>query len=487
MGRQKWYRPIPLAVGSATAVALMIYLIIALSRWFNLSSPSWDLAIFEQAVRGYAEGTGPIIDVKGPGTNQLGDHFSPALALLALPYRVFPSAVTLLVIQCGLVAWSVGIVAIAAGRVWGGRGALCLGLAYGLSWGLATGINAEFHEYALAVPFIALSLSAYLGRRWLRCFAFGLVWLFIKEDLAFNLAALGLVMALSGLAARRRAIRQSDDSPSGALADATVRIRLGFTMTGLSLVLAAVVFGLVIPYFRGGEQWEYWNKVPAGSILDVLAGLWNGQKILLVALLLGVTLGVAVASPLFLVALPTLAWRLVSDNPHYWGTAWHYSMILMPIVFLAAIDAARRLKRSPGRLWRALGRHLPLLSLCFALAAVPFFPGRAAFMPSSYHASPDLPAAETILRAIPDDTLVVTDTGLMSRLSGRCRVVWLGGGADQVVPDYILFDKAAWASDPGEPAAYGESVYPGTTFVTVEPDGTGGENRRFRLAMRIRP
>ncbi|MDR1512837.1 MAG: hypothetical protein LBS56_05050 [Propionibacteriaceae bacterium] len=54
-----------------------------MSRWARFEAASWDLAIFEQAVRGYANLQEPVVNLKGAGFNQLGDHFSPALALLA--------------------------------------------------------------------------------------------------------------------------------------------------------------------------------------------------------------------------------------------------------------------------------------------------------------------------------------------------------------------------------------------------------------------
>ena len=69
-----------------------------------METRSWDLGIFEQVVRAYAHLQAPIADLKGPGTNILGDHFSPVTALLAPFYRLFPTPVTLLVAQAALFA-----------------------------------------------------------------------------------------------------------------------------------------------------------------------------------------------------------------------------------------------------------------------------------------------------------------------------------------------------------------------------------------------
>ena len=78
-------------------VAFAAYLTLSLARWNRWDTPSWDNAIFEQGIRGWAGPGWPIVDIKGHEFNQLGDHFSPIIALVAPFYRVFPSPVTLLV------------------------------------------------------------------------------------------------------------------------------------------------------------------------------------------------------------------------------------------------------------------------------------------------------------------------------------------------------------------------------------------------------
>ena len=68
-------------------------------------------------------------------------------------------------------------------------------------------------------------------------------------------------------------------------------------------------------------------------------------KLQTVVMLLLPTAFAALGSPLALVALPSLALRFVSTNSAYWGTDWHYNATLMPILFIAAVEALAR--------WRA--------------------------------------------------------------------------------------------------------------------------------------
>src|SRR5262245_2734740 len=89
------------------AVCFGGYAALSISRHLHGRTTGFDLGIFESAVRGYAQLHAPIVDLKGPGFNLLGDHFHPILALLAPAYRLFPTPITLLVAQAALLAASV--------------------------------------------------------------------------------------------------------------------------------------------------------------------------------------------------------------------------------------------------------------------------------------------------------------------------------------------------------------------------------------------
>ncbi len=101
------------------------YTVLALVRFRTYEPTSYDNAIFEQAVAGYAGFEAPIVAIKGPGFNLLGDHFSPVIALLGPVYRLFPAAQTLMAAQAVLIAVSVYVVASLALRrlgPWAGGG-----------------------------------------------------------------------------------------------------------------------------------------------------------------------------------------------------------------------------------------------------------------------------------------------------------------------------------------------------------------------------
>ncbi|MDX3070740.1 DUF2079 domain-containing protein, partial [Streptomyces sp. ND04-05B] len=103
------------------------YAAVSVGRYLRMGTRSYDLGIYEQTVRAYAHFQAPIAELKGPGYNVLGDHFSPVTMLLAPFYRLFPTSVTLLVAQAALFALSAVPVTRAATRVLGRARGLALG------------------------------------------------------------------------------------------------------------------------------------------------------------------------------------------------------------------------------------------------------------------------------------------------------------------------------------------------------------------------
>ncbi|GAA2475726.1 DUF2079 domain-containing protein [Streptomyces longisporus] len=411
------------------------YAILSILRYEHLATRSWDLGIFEQAVRAYAHLRAPVVDLKGPGFNILGDHFSPVLALLAPVYRLFPSPVTLLIAQAALFALSAVPVTRAAAGLLGRPRGLVLGVAYGLSWGLQRAVDFDFHEICFAVPLIAFSLEALLARRWRPALLRALPLLLVKEDLGLTVAAIALVVALR---CRR--------SPRA----------LGYALTVAVLGIAAtlVTLTLVIPSFNTSGGYEYWTKVDSGFTL------FDGTDIKLrtLAWLLIPTSGLlALRSPLSVVALPTLGWRFYSSDDHYWGTGWHYSAVLMPVVALALVDALTRARVSSRPWLRSYAQHLPAAVAAAALALTTTLPLATLTESATYDTPEGVPRIERALDRIPDDATVEADIGPSSRLTSRCRVFWIGATRG-ITPDYIALNNTGkWVDDV---QAYAHQLHP---------------------------
>ncbi|MEU6916921.1 DUF2079 domain-containing protein [Streptomyces olindensis] len=425
------------------AALFAAYATVSVGRYRHMTTLSWDLGIFEQAVRGYAHLRAPVADLKGPGFDILGDHFSPVTAVLAPLYRLFPSPVTLLVAQAALFALSAVPVTRAAARLLGRRRGLALGLAYGLSWGVQRAVDFDFHEICFAVPLIAFSLEALLAQRLRAALCWALPLVLVKEDLGLTLAAIALVVAW----------RARDRSPRA------VRYALGVAVFGVAATVLALT--VVIPWFSPSGGYAYWDKVgAAGSPFEGL-----GTKLRTLAWLLVPTSGLlALRSPLLVVALPTLGWRFLSGDAHYWGTDWHYSAVLMPVVVLALADALTTARLSTRAWLRSYAAHLPAAVAAAALALTTSLPLAQLAEAEIYRKPAAVSGVERLLARIPDGATVEANIGPISRLTSRCRVFWLGN-TQGVTPEYIALENV----DGGyrDPVGYARVLHPGAEYAVA--------------------
>jgi predicted membrane protein DUF2079 len=369
--------------GLLVAALFTAYTVIAVAKHLRVRTTGFDLGIFEQGVRGYAGGGPPLAPLKGPGVNLLGDHFHPVLALLGPVYRVFPGPCTLLVAQAALLALSALPVTRLAVLRFGQRGGLAVGAAYGLSWGIQQAAGFDFHEVCFAVPLLAFSLECLALRRWGAAVAWAAPLVLVKEDLPLTVAAIGGYLVLRG------------------------QRRLGLATVAGAVAAGLLVVKVVVPMFNQAGAYTYTSD---GALLSGIP-----LKLLTLALLLLPTGFLAARSPILLLALPTLAWRFWADNPHYWGPRYHYSAVLMPIVFVAMLDA-------PPALIDRYRRRLPAAALAFAVLASAVLPLRALADPATWRRDPAAEAIRLTLRRIPDGARVAASNRLAPQLTARCEV-----------------------------------------------------------------
>ncbi|MEV4144978.1 DUF2079 domain-containing protein [Amycolatopsis sp. NPDC049691] len=364
------------------AVAFAGYAAWSLERLRTFDASGFDLGIFEQIVRSYAHGHWPVADLLGPGAPGLGDHFHPILALLAPCYLLWPSPACLLLAQAFLFAISAVPVTRCAVQVLGTRRGAVVGAGYVLSWGLLSAVNFDFHEVCFAVPMVAFAAEHLLRERWRAAVWCALPLVLVKEDLPLTLAAVGAVLVLN----RQR--------------------RLGWAVLVFGVTCSALLFLVVLPALN-----------PAGAYAH--NGGFNpfGGAIVKVSMLLALVVPTgfaALRSPLLLLAVPTLLWRLVSANDRYWGMGYHYSAVLMPIVFIAGLHGARK----------AAARLLPACALLAGLASLAL---QAAHVTEGVWTPSQRAGIDAVLTRIPDGATVLASNRLAPRLTSRCTVLFFDG------------------------------------------------------------
>ena len=227
-----------------------------------------------------------------------------------------------------------------------------------------------------------------------------------------------------------------------------------------------------------------------------------------------------VVSPLAAVALPTIAWRMLSSNSSYWLSTWHYSLVLMPIVFMALLDVLVRVhehrrrvaasahdkaaadqntayqkpeqQNTAGSDWAKPYRNatqaiilktplwlVPLLALVFTVAPIltaqPTQP--LAQLTDPVFTTTDQTSTEVNKRravdAVPIGASVATDLSIITELIPGRTVYWIGHHGEPA-PDYVVIDRAgtAWGGKPPTNAAQYAADRYGHPYEVAERVGT---------------
>ena len=428
-GGRRLHRREPLLI-AGTFVAALVYAAYSLLRLADLQASS-DLALYDQAVWHYSRLEEPRTTVLLRLPNVLGDHFDPILATLAPLYWLWSDVRMLLLAQALLVAAAaVPIFLFCLPRV-GRRAAYALAGAYLLFWGVHSAVGFDFHNIAFAPLLIALLVLAADRERWPAFFALLVPLLAVKEDLSVFVAFLGLY-----LLARRHWSQGL----------ATVAIGIGSY---------ALVTRVLMPSAAGGAEYVHWSYDALGTGLgdallnmardpllpfEVFLGEGGARKLLTIALLLVPFLGLLLISPLAILIVPLLAERMLSSNPNLWGTGFHYSLMIAPILVMGAADGLRNLGRLTGfdarRVAFPAAAAVVALNVTASAALSPFgdlldggFYARSAAERSAYAA----------IARIPPTASVAALNVFTPHLSQRDDLYALGRGR-LLEPDYILVE-----------------------------------------------
>ncbi|HAM25227.1 MAG TPA: hypothetical protein DCP11_00575 [Microbacteriaceae bacterium] len=395
-----------------------VYSTLAIRLHLRVHTGGYDLGIFEQAIRNYAALRPPIVDLKGPGFNLLGDHFHPILVLIAPFYALFPTPITILVAQAFLFALAAWPLVAWARRALGSSVAVVVGCVYGLSFGIASAVGFDFHEIAFAVPLLAFSLSALGQHRLGSAAAWALPLVLVKEDLGVTaVAVIGALIAWRG--ARR----------------------LGIITAAIGVAASAIEMTVLLPLVNSTGSYDYWSKFGAGRSIVEVAMTSVDEKLGTLVLTLAITALAALFSPIVLVAVPTLVWRFLGDDPNYWGTRYHYSAVLMPIVVAAMIEALARWNRSNARRARWGIRAVVVLSSVVTLGLIPSYSFARFFEPTLWQPNPRIGAIDAALSKIPDGATVSASDDLVPQLTSRATVTLFGlAPLNSIRPEWIVVD-----------------------------------------------
>ncbi|WP_433251361.1 DUF2079 domain-containing protein [Streptosporangium sp. CA-135522] len=424
-----------LVLGALVVLASSVYALLGLVKFTTFRASVFDLVIFDQALRGYANFSAPTEPSLGMqyGTGmdfiQLADHFSPIVALLSPLYWLHGGPRALIVAQAVLFALAAIPIWRYAERRLGAVAAHLVAVAYAVSWPVAQAAGFDFHEVAFVPLLSAIMIERFDARRPVPGVLAAVGLLLVKEDMGLLLTGFGIHLLLT----RRR--------HEGA---AFVLLSLGALVLVRNVLMPMAGSGAV------GFHWAYgaWGAnlgeaVPAvlRDPLGALSQLVNPMvKVNTLAFLLWPMALTALLSPLTLAAVPLVVERFLADRSQWWEAEHHYNAFVVAVLVCAGVDGAARLAA------RFRGRNLIAtwaVAVCVTgLTLVPRFELGKLLDPAFYAGEPHVAAAREAVARVPDGVVVEAANNVGPALTARTTVLLWGPQAHDA--PWIVADVARW-------------------------------------------
>lgn len=313
-----------------------LYIITMLRLVFHLYDTmgfqaGWDLAIFDQATWLISHGQPPFVTIRG--LHILSDHFSVILYLLAPLYWFWDSPKVLLSVQTvALALGALPVYALARVRLGSIGWGLTFAAAYLLNPVLQWANSYEFHPDTLAVPLLLAAFLFLWRRQWRLYFLCLLGAALTKENVGLTVCALGIWVWWR------------------------VDRRIGWLTGGTGLFFIIVALSTVRYFNHGTPSGYYLLYEKYGTNLPTLAFsllrrpdmVWADVSSLegrtyLLHLLQPVMFLPLLTPSLLWAALPSLLTNLLSSRGiMHTLEGGYYSALLIPVLFVAAIESCHR-------------------------------------------------------------------------------------------------------------------------------------------------
>ncbi|OQA55147.1 MAG: hypothetical protein BWY42_01545 [Candidatus Omnitrophica bacterium ADurb.Bin277] len=324
---------------------------------------SFDMAIFTQAIWNTTRGDWFYSSIKG-GISLLGDHFSPFLAVLALPYKIWPEPGFLLAIQ----AFSVASCVVPISRIVKRSGqspawAVLFCLLFILYRSVRNSVRFDFHPEVVAMPLLFWSFFFLEEKRAWRASLFLALALMAKENIAAVAFGLG-VYAL---------IKKEQQTGFGIFWVLASGIYLYFIVNRVIPAISGA------PYAYLGGNFTEWIRLGWGPLATHLL---KSSTFSYIAAIYGPLAFTSFLAPLQLIlTLPILAQNLLSRNEMTRDLLFHYAAPLIPFVFISSVTAISKI-RSGRRYWG----YLLLITSVFMSGPSEVYPMRRMWIMITPHA-----------------------------------------------------------------------------------------------------
>ena len=432
----------------------------------------------------------------------LAFHVEPILLLIAPLFFLWPDPRLLLVLQSAtLAAGALAAAALAQRRLNSPTAGRVFGLAFLLSPTIAAAALSDFHTVALGSTLLMTTILLFAAGRTKLALIAALLTAIAREDTAVAVSMLGLYLLLRSILSRTKSSRSvSAEMPPDGQSTRETPDRAAQTTDPLDrqrrpgLILFAgaglwglVSFGLIIPFFNGTisilldnaeapgsmfwSRYSWLGKDPFDALGNIVTNpgellSWLVQADVLEYLLtIGLNGGiVALMAPgALLIAVPAVLQNALSSFEWMRSGGAHYSVLIVPITILAAVEGCRRLFTLVDRIGSPRRNLLIGIARGVILASVL----ASAFANHIWLGAPPLvgglswPAPNTrdnmvreALAHVPPNAAISATSSIYPHLSTRAKAYWFPAIQDA---EFVVIDVTG-SAHPLEPVSLNERV-----------------------------
>lgn len=313
-----------------------IYCLISVVPHFNYQTNAWDLGIFNQTLWQYSHlklAPNTLRDVP----TLLADHFELTLVLLAPFYWVFGSYTLLIAQITAVIFGGIGIYKYAYLLSNTKRFSKVALITFYSFYGIFTALAFDYHHSVVGIMTLPWILY-FLKKRRFKLYYLLIILLILSRE---NFSILVSVLGLSTLVFEKRDLKKHG----------LITFLVGVTTTVL-------ILNYVMPYFSG-SIYHYWDFYPSlgnspiqatKNILlnpfGTLSLIVNNQKKLVSLIRIFSSGGIAAffAPQVGLLLIPIFLQKFLSTEEYYWGSSFHTSVELAPIIVLSLVHTLNKLK-----------------------------------------------------------------------------------------------------------------------------------------------
>lgn len=419
-------KPSDVAAVSLFLLSAIILSWLGIHQQDSFHTVALDLAKFDQAIWNTAHGR-PFQITLGEQL-VLDSHFSPALALFAPAYWLWPDIRLLAVLQAVLMAGA-GLVIYWFLRLehpW-------LGLAVFASYLMHPAFHqvylSGFRRETLAILTTSLVLFFMLKRRYGRMVVWLVITVLCKEDMAFTCIGVGLYVALA------------QRSP-----------KLGLPLAAIGLAYVVLIPYKIMPALSGGSSYGLANAYfgylghSLGEMIHSVItqpGLWlhyllQPERLRALALFLLPSVGLfALAPEVAAFLVPFLGYMLLSSSDALGQLRDWYPSVLLVFLFWAVALGVQRLPRT----WQKWAAGLLLVAgLGSWTLTSQLWPGPN-FHPDIFQVTAHDRQVDRVLQGVPTQAAVAAQDALVPHLAHRQGIYLYPWMPPKAQLDYFAFDR----------------------------------------------